>query len=92
MLSLPRFGHFSGKENWLLENRPRLWERCWIFSSETAAAFLSSPEQRQSEAVKHAVAKLERDKRLKQPLFLFDLVLFEGAAQLDPLSSAGFGA
>ena len=29
---------------WLLENRPRLRERCWIFSSETATAFLSSPE------------------------------------------------
>ena len=28
----------------LLENSPRLRERCWIFSSETATAFLSSPE------------------------------------------------
>ena len=27
---------------WLLENWPRLRERCWIFSSETATAFLSS--------------------------------------------------
>ena len=27
---------------WLLEIWPRLWERCWIFSSETATAFLSS--------------------------------------------------
>ena len=44
MLSLPRFGHFptfrQGKR--LLENWPRLRERCWIFSSETATAFLSS--------------------------------------------------
>ena len=31
---------------WLLENWPRLRERCWIFSSETATAFLSSSEQR----------------------------------------------
>ena len=29
---------------WLLENWPRLRERCWIFSSETATAFLSSSE------------------------------------------------
>ena len=29
---------------WLLENRPRLRERCWMFSSETATAFLSSPD------------------------------------------------
>ena len=29
----------------LLENWPRLRERCWIFSSETATAFLSSSEQ-----------------------------------------------
>ena len=29
---------------WLLENRLRLRERCWIFSSETATAFLSSPD------------------------------------------------
>ena len=28
----------------LLENWPRLRERCWIFSSETATAFLSSSE------------------------------------------------
>ena len=28
---------------WPLENRPRLWERCWIFS-ETATASLSSPD------------------------------------------------
>ena len=32
--------HFwQGK--WLLENRPRLRERSWIFSSETATAFVS---------------------------------------------------
>ena len=30
---------------WLLENRPRLRERCWIFSSETATAFLSSSDR-----------------------------------------------
>ena len=35
---------------WLLENWPRLRERCWIFSSETATAFLSSSE-------KHRIAK-----------------------------------
>ena len=29
---------------WLLENWPRLRERCWTFSSETATAFLSSSE------------------------------------------------
>ena len=29
----------------LLENWPRLRERCWIFSSETATAFLSSSDQ-----------------------------------------------
>ena len=34
------------QEKWLLENWPRLRERCWIFSSETAAAFLSFPETR----------------------------------------------
>ena len=44
MLSLPRFLAFSGKEKWLLENRPRLRERCWIFFSETATAFLSSSD------------------------------------------------
>ena len=32
---------------WLLENRPRLRERCWIFSSETATAFLSSSDSGQ---------------------------------------------
>ena len=31
---------------WLLENRPRLRERSWIFSSETATAFLSFSETR----------------------------------------------
>ena len=37
------FGIFrQGK--WLLENRPRLRERCWVFSSETATAFLSSSD------------------------------------------------
>ena len=30
---------------WLLENRPRLRERCWIFSSETATALLSFSEK-----------------------------------------------
>ena len=30
---------------WLLENRPRLRERSWTFSSETATAFLSSSEK-----------------------------------------------
>ena len=40
MLSLPRFGHFPARK-WLLENRPRLQECSWIFSSETATAFLS---------------------------------------------------
>ena len=30
----------------LLENWPRLRERCWIFSSETATAFLSSSQRR----------------------------------------------
>ena len=43
MLSLQRFEH-----KWLLENWPRLRERCWIFSSETATAFMSSPDVRTS--------------------------------------------
>ena len=29
---------------WLLQNRPRLWERSWILSSETATALLSISE------------------------------------------------
>ena len=33
-----------GQGKRLLENWPRLLERCWIFSSETATAFLSSSE------------------------------------------------
>ena len=45
MLSLPRFGHFPARKR-LLENWPRLRERCWIFSSETATAFLSSSESK----------------------------------------------
>ena len=44
MLPLPRFGHFR-HEKWLLENWPRLRERSWMFSSETATAFCSSSEQ-----------------------------------------------
>ena len=40
-----RLGTFrQGK--WLLENRPLLRERSWIFSSETATAFLSFPQSR----------------------------------------------
>ena len=35
---------FSGKDNGCWKIGPRLRERCWIFSSETATAFLSSPE------------------------------------------------
>ena len=35
----------SRQEKWLLENRHRLRERSWIFSSETATAFLSFSEQ-----------------------------------------------
>ena len=36
---------FSGKENGCcMENWSRLRERCWIFSSETATAFLSSSD------------------------------------------------
>ena len=42
MLFLPRFG--QGK--WLLEDRPRLRERSWIFSSETATASLSCSEKK----------------------------------------------
>ena len=37
----------SGKEKQLLENWPRLRERCWIFSSETATTFLRSSEFRE---------------------------------------------
>ena len=35
---------FSRQGKWLLENRRRLRERSWIFSSETATAFLSFSE------------------------------------------------
>ena len=50
MLSLPRLGIFrQGKR--LLENWPRLRERCWIFSSETATAFLSSSYHQASPGV-----------------------------------------
>ena len=35
---------------WLLENRPRLRERSWIFSSETATAFLSFSESNRLKA------------------------------------------
>ena len=38
-------GIFRERE-WLLENWPCLRERCWIFSSETATALLSSPDSR----------------------------------------------
>ena len=43
MLSLARFGPFPEKKM-AAGNRPRLWERSWIFSSETATAFLSFSE------------------------------------------------
>ena len=42
MLSLPQFGGTFRQGKWLLEkNGPRLQERSWVFSSETATAFLS---------------------------------------------------
>ena len=37
--------HLRHSKKWLLENRPCLRERSWIFSSETATAFLSFSEQ-----------------------------------------------
>ena len=47
------FGIFrQGKR--LLENWPRLRERCWIFSSETATAFLSSSETRTPDLHNHS--------------------------------------
>ena len=45
MLFLPRFGHFPARKT-LLENWRSLRECCWIFSSETATAFLSSSDSR----------------------------------------------
>ena len=38
------FPELSGKEERVLENWPRLRERCWILSSETATAFLNSSD------------------------------------------------
>ena len=40
----------------LLENWPRLRERCWIFSTETATAFLSSSEKRTGKS-QHKIPK-----------------------------------
>ena len=43
MLSLPRSGHFPARKT-AAGNWPHLRERCWIFCSETATAFLSSSD------------------------------------------------
>ena len=48
MLSLPQGLGISRQGKWLLKNRRFcVRERSWIFSSETATAFLSFPENRQ---------------------------------------------
>ena len=44
MLSLPRFGHFLARKT-ATGKLAAPSGRCWIFSSETAAAFLSSSDQ-----------------------------------------------
>ena len=60
-----KFSAFSGKENgcWKIG---RLRERSWIFSSETATAFLSFSECRKyREKLKHSLLKGSFDKRVR---------------------------
>ena len=51
------------QQKWLLENWPRLQERCWIFSSETATAFLSFSDQTSQHGIFQCVVLSRPGKR-----------------------------
>ena len=59
MLSLPRFGHFPARKT-AAGKLVAPVERCWIFSSETATAFVSSSEQKESGKSDRSIRKSDQ--------------------------------